>query len=107
MGRLDGKVAVVTGGTQGIRPGHRAQVPHGRRESRLLLRQLWEQRGNAAAGRSQPRIGRGAFVETTHALGCFTELIELNDHGWSILQQIHAAHLAWDGRDPMRAYPVF
>jgi hypothetical protein len=46
-------------------------------------------------------------VETTHALGCFTELIELNDHGWSILQQIHAAHLAWDGRDPMRAYPVF
>ena len=54
-----------------------------------------------------PRIGRGAFVDTTPTLGCFTELIELNDLGWSLLDQIHASHLAWDGRDPIRPYPAF
>ena len=58
-------------------------------------------------GGELPRIGRGAFVDATRTLGCFVELIELNDLGWSLLQQMQAAHLAWDGRDPMRPYPAF
>ena len=48
---------------------------------------------------------RSAFVDTTPVLGCFTELIELNDTGWTVLEQIRAAHLSWNGRNPVRPYP--
>ena len=50
-------------------------------------------------------IGRSAFVDTTPLLGCFTELIELNDTGWTVLEEIRAAHLTWNGRNPVRPYP--
>jgi hypothetical protein len=59
------------------------------------------------SGGPLPRIGRAALIDTTRTLGCFTELIELNGLGWSLLDQIQVAHLGWDGRDPMRPYPAF
>ncbi len=54
-----------------------------------------------------PGIGRAAMVDTSAKLGCFVELIELNDTGWRLMEQMHATHLGWDGRDPLRPYPAF
>ncbi len=48
-----------------------------------------------------------AMVDTSAKLGCFVELIELNDTGWLLLEQMRAAHLGWDGREPLRPYPAF
>ena len=58
-------------------------------------------------GGDLPRMGRGAFVDTTRTLGCFTEPLELNHMGWSLLDQMHVAHLTWDGLDRIRPYPAF
>ncbi len=58
-------------------------------------------------GGSLPGLGRAAMVDTSAKLGCFVELIELNDTGWGLLEQMRTAHAGWDGRDPLRPYPAF
>jgi hypothetical protein len=54
-----------------------------------------------------PGIGRGAYMDTTTLLGCYVELLELRPELWRVLDTIRAAHLNWDGSEPMRAYPKF
>jgi hypothetical protein len=59
------------------------------------------------AGGPIPGIGKSYFVDTLATLGVFTEIQELSDAVYVALDEMHAAHLAWDGRtDPIRPYPT-
>ncbi len=59
------------------------------------------------AGGPVPGIGRSYFVDTTSAFGVFTELQELTDAVYVALDEMHQAHLMWDGHtDPIRPYPA-
>lgn len=53
-----------------------------------------------------PGIGRGAYVDTTSLLGCFVELLEMNDRIWEFLEQFRTAHQGWRGERPLRPYPA-
>lgn len=58
------------------------------------------------AGGSVPGIGRSYFVDTVSTLGVFTELQELSDAVYIALDEMHQAHLTWDGAtQPVRPYP--
>jgi hypothetical protein len=59
------------------------------------------------AGGPVPGIGRSYFVDTLSILGVFTELQELSDAVYIALDEMHQAHLSWDGKThPVRPYPV-
>jgi len=54
-----------------------------------------------------PGVTRSYFVDTTAILGVFTELQELSDPVYAALDEMHRAHLSWDGKtDPVRPYPA-
>ena len=58
------------------------------------------------AGGPIPGMGRQAFVDTTERTGVFTELLELADWVYGALDIMRTAHQGWDGREPVRPYPV-
>ena len=59
------------------------------------------------AGGPVPGIGRSYFIDTLSTLGVFTELQELSEAVYIALDEMHQAHLSWDGRtDPVRPYPA-
>jgi hypothetical protein len=59
------------------------------------------------AGGPIPGIGKSYFVDTLSTLGVFTEIQELSDAVYVALDEMHQAHLAWDGKtDPIRPYPA-
>jgi catechol 2,3-dioxygenase-like lactoylglutathione lyase family enzyme len=58
------------------------------------------------AGGEVAGFGRSYFVDTLSVLGVFTELQELHEAVWVVLEGMHQAHLNWDGKtDPVRPYP--
>jgi hypothetical protein len=59
------------------------------------------------AGGLIPGIGKSYFVDTLSTLGVFTEIQELSDAVYVALDEMHQAHLTWDGHtDPIRPYPT-
>lgn len=52
-----------------------------------------------------PQIGRSAYVDTMATSGAFTEIQVFSDCVWSVLEEMHTAHVNWDGKDPIRDYP--
>lgn len=59
------------------------------------------------AGGPIPGIGKSYFVDTLSTFGVFTEVQELSDAVYVALDEMHRAHLVWDGQtDPVRPYPT-
>lgn len=51
-------------------------------------------------------MGRGTFFDTTAAIGCFVELLEMAPPLWAVVDKMKAIHAEWDGKDPIRPYPL-
>lgn len=59
------------------------------------------------AGGPIPGLGKSYFVDTLAVLGVFTEVQELSAVVYRALDEMHQAHLGWDGfTDPVRPYPA-
>ena len=54
-----------------------------------------------------PGVTRSYFVDTRPAIGVYTELQEVSGAVRAALDEMHQAHLSWDGKtDPVRPYPT-
>jgi len=51
-----------------------------------------------------PGMGRNAFFDATHTLGCFLEVLEFGVDAYeSVLGGMYESHRGWDGSDPIRS----
>lgn len=50
-----------------------------------------------------PGFGRNVFFDAVAKYGYFIEVLEVPPEAAHITPQMHAEHLAWNGRDPIRA----
>lgn len=49
-----------------------------------------------------PQRGRSAMVDARGTLGSFVELVEHSQHMMKLIDGLEAAHLDWDGSEPIR-----
>lgn len=49
-----------------------------------------------------PPFGRNCFFDALDRIGCFIELLEINEVGWHFASAMYEAHQGWDGRRPLR-----
>jgi hypothetical protein len=49
-----------------------------------------------------PGLGRASFFDALARTGVFIELIQASEMMYRGMENMHAAHLAWDGKRPMR-----
>ena len=47
-------------------------------------------------------IGRHAFFDALDRMGCFIELLEVNERIWAFTLALHRAHQSFDGQRPIR-----
>ncbi len=47
-------------------------------------------------------IGRHAFFDALDRMGCFIELLEVNERIWAFTLALHRAHQTFDGQRPIR-----
>ena len=65
----------------------------------------YERAGYALAFRAAvPSGGRVGYMDTTHVLPGYTELIELGGAFEEVFGRFHRECLAWDGKDPIRSF---
>jgi hypothetical protein len=50
-----------------------------------------------------PGFGRNAFFDAVDRFGFFIELLEIPATAAQVTEAMHAAHIGWDGHDPIRS----
>jgi len=49
-----------------------------------------------------PPFGRNCFFDALGRIGCFIEVLEINEMAWQFASAMHREHLAFDGGRPLR-----